>query len=95
MSTNAELHSKVIEVVEKPSYSMATVGAANSDDEAIEEFLFGPDCIMEWWERLKTRDSHVMATRILLEGLSQKHVNLRRRYMQDGGVIEKTLLRFQ
>ena len=78
MSSNAELHQQVIEVVEKPSYSMATVGAANSADEANEEFLFGPDCIMGWWKRLRRRDSHVMATRILLKGLSQKHVIVRR-----------------
>ena len=39
MSLNAESHSEVIEVVEKPHYSRATVGAANSAEEAIEPFL--------------------------------------------------------
>ena len=78
MSWNAELHWQLIEVVKKLSYSMATVGAANCADEAIKEFLFGPECIMGWWKRLRRRDSHVMATRILLKGLSQKHVILRR-----------------
>ena len=48
MSSNAEVHSQVIEVVEKPSYSMATAGAAISADEAIEEFLFGPNCFIGW-----------------------------------------------
>ena len=43
MSSNAELHSQVIEVAEKPHYSMGTVGAANSAEEA------GQDCIMGWW----------------------------------------------
>ena len=78
MLSNAELHSLVIEVVEKPSYSMATVGAANSAEETIQAFLFGPDCIIGWWKRLRRRNSHVMVTRILLKGLSQKHVILRR-----------------
>ena len=76
MSSNAESHSQVIEAVEKPHYSMASVGAANSVDEAIEEFLFGPNCIMGWWKRLRRRDSHVMVTRILLKGFPQKHVIL-------------------
>ena len=67
MSSNAESHSQVIKVVEKPHYSMATVGAANSTEEAIEAFLFGPDYIMGWWKMLRRRDSHVMATRILLK----------------------------
>ena len=35
MSLNADSHSQVIEIVEKPHYSMATVGAANSAEEAI------------------------------------------------------------
>ena len=48
MFLNAESHSQVIQVVEKPHYSMATVGAANSAEEVIQAFLFGPDCIMGW-----------------------------------------------
>ena len=47
MSLNTESHSRVIEVVEKPLYFMPTVGAANSAEEAIQAFLFSPDCIME------------------------------------------------
>ena len=39
MSSNAESQSQVIEVAEKPHYSMATVGAANSAEETIEAFL--------------------------------------------------------
>ena len=46
MSSNAESQSQVIKVVEKPHYSMATSGAASSAEEAIEAFLFGPDCIV-------------------------------------------------
>ena len=46
MSSNAESQSRVIEVVEKPHYSMATVGAVSCAEEAIQAFLFGPDCIM-------------------------------------------------
>ena len=42
MPLNAELHSQAIEVVEKLHYSMATVGAANSDEETIQAFLFDP-----------------------------------------------------
>ena len=53
MSSKAESHSQVNEVVEKPHYSMATVGVTNSAEEAIEEFLFGPDCIMGCWEKLR------------------------------------------
>ena len=64
MSSNAESHSQVIEVVEKPHYSMATVGAASSAEEAIQIFLFGLDCNMGWWKKLGWRDSHVMATRM-------------------------------
>ena len=78
MFLNAESHSQVIEVVENPSYSMATVGAATSSEKAILAFLFGPDGIIGWWKRLRKRDSHVMATRILLKSLSLKHVILRR-----------------
>ena len=78
MPSNAESHSQVIEVVEKPHYSMATVGAANFVEGAIQAFLSSPDCIMGWWKRLKWKDSHVMATRILLRCLSSKHVILRR-----------------
>ena len=48
MSSNAELHSQLIKVVEKPHYSMVTIGAANSVEETIKAFLFGPDCIMRW-----------------------------------------------
>ena len=69
MSSNAEIHSQVIEIVEKLHYSMATGGAANSAEEAIEAFLFGLDCIMRWWERLRWKDSNVIATRILLKCL--------------------------
>ena len=50
MFLNAESNSQVIQVVEKPHYSMATVGAANSAEEAIQAFLFGLDCIMGWWK---------------------------------------------
>ena len=78
MSSNAESHSQVIEVVEKPHYTMAAIGAADSAEKAIQAFLFGPDCIMGWWKRLRWRDSHVMAPRILLDCLSPKHVILRR-----------------
>ena len=35
MSSNAEAHSQVIEDVEMPHYSLATVCAANSAEEAI------------------------------------------------------------
>ena len=38
MSSNAESHSQVIEVVEKLHYSVVTAGAANSAEEAIETF---------------------------------------------------------
>ena len=76
MSSNAESHSQVIEVVEKPHYFIATVGAASSAEEAIQAFLLGPDCILGWWKNLRWRDSHVMATRILLKCLSPKHVIL-------------------
>ena len=89
MCSNAEIHSQVIEVVEKPNYSMATVGVASSAEEAIEALLFGPDCIMGWWKRLR-RDFHVMATRILLKCLSPKYVISWKSYIQ-----EKTLPRFQ
>ena len=78
MFLNAESHSQGIQVVEKPHYSMANVGAANSAEEAIQAFLFGPDCIMGWWKRLRKRDSHVTATTILLKCLSPKHVIFRR-----------------
>ena len=40
MPLNAELHSPVIKVVEKPHYFIGIVGAANSAEEAIEEFLW-------------------------------------------------------
>ena len=69
---------QVIEVVEKPPYSMATVGVATSSEEAIQAFLFGPDCNLGRWKRLRWRDSHIMATRIMLQCLSPKHVILRR-----------------
>ena len=78
MSLNVELHSQVIEVVKKPHYLMATVGAASSAEEAIQAFLFGTNCIMGWYKKFRWRDSHVMATRILLKCLSSKHVILRR-----------------
>ena len=78
MSSNAESHSQVIEDVEKPHNSLATVCSANSAEEAIKAFLFGSDCIMEWWKELRSRNSYVMATRILLKCLSPKHVILRR-----------------
>ena len=76
MPSNTESHSQVIEVMEKPHYSMATVSAANSAEEAIQAFLFGPDCIIESWKRLRWKNSYVMATRILLKCLSPKHVIL-------------------
>ena len=78
MSLNAESHSQAIEVVEKPHYFIATVGAASSTEEAIQAFLIGTDCILGWWKNLRWRDSHVMSTRILLKCLYPKHVILRR-----------------
>ena len=78
MSLNAESHSQVIEVLEKTHYSMATVGAASSTEEAIQAFLFGPDCIMGWWKKFGWRNFHVMATRILIKCLSPKYVSLPR-----------------
>ena len=78
MSSNAESHSQVIEVVEKPLFFMVTGAAAKSAEEANQTFLFGPDCIMRGWKRLGWRGSHVMATRILLKCLSPKHSILRR-----------------
>ena len=78
MSSNAESHSQMIEVVGKPHYSVVTVGAASSAEEAIEAFLFGPDFIMGWWKRLRWRDSHAMATRVLLKCLAPKHLILQR-----------------
>ena len=77
ISSNAESHSQVIEVVKNPLYSTATVGAANSAEEAIQAFLFGPDCNMGWWKVIRRRDSHVMAARISFKCLSPKHVILR------------------
>ena len=56
MSSNAELHLQMIEVVEKPHYFLATVGAANSAEEAIQAFLFGPVCIVGRWKRIRWRD---------------------------------------
>ena len=53
MSSNAESHSQNIEDEEKPHYSLATDCAAYSAEEAIEAFLFGSDCIMGWWKKLK------------------------------------------
>ena len=53
MSSNAESHLQVIEDVEKPHYSWATVCAANSAEEAIEAFLYGSDCIMGWRKKLR------------------------------------------
>ena len=78
MSSNAESHSQVIQVVEKPHCTMATVGAASSAEEAIQAFPFGPDCNMGRCKQLRWRDSHVMATRILLKCLSPKDVIFRR-----------------
>ena len=53
MSSNAESHLQVIEDMEKPHYSLATVCAANYAEEAIEAFPFGPDCIMGWRKKLR------------------------------------------
>ena len=60
MSSNAESHSQLIEIVEKPHYFMATVGAASSAEEAIQAFLF------YIWPRLH----YGMVEKIKMEGFS-------------------------
>ena len=70
---------------------MATVGAANSAEEAIQAFLFPSDCIVGWWKRLRLRDSHVMATRILLKSLSLQSMSFFAGDIFETVVGEKTL----
>ena len=48
MSSDEELHSKVIKVVEKLLYSVADIDSAYSAAEAIQAFLFDPHYIMAW-----------------------------------------------
>ena len=77
MSLNAESYLQVIKVVEKPCCSRARVVAAKSAGEAIEAFLFDLDCPMGLWKKLRSRNFHVLAKRILPKYLSPKHVILR------------------